>query len=362
MFALRHNPAASQVVLSLIFGLGLGGGYATSADRPGQAGVVSSEFVFDEPPTPSCHASSVLEVRPGILLATWFAGTAERMPDVVIYTSRMENGRWSKPVVVADGVRAETRHPCWNPVLCRTGDGAILLFFKVGPTPRTWWGEVISSNDEGQSWSKPRRLPEGVLGPIKNKPLSLPDGILLCPSSSEDEQLGWRVFLECTPDSGQTWSRIGPLNDGKRLAAIQPSILTHPGGQLQILCRTRQGKIAEAWSTDHGATWGPMTLTDLPNPNSGTDAVTLADGRQLLVYNHTSEKRRTPLNVAISSDGKSWRPSVVLEDEPGEYSYPAVIQAKDGKVHITYTWQRKKIKHIVLDPSGLDSKPTEARP
>jgi predicted neuraminidase len=101
-----------------------------------------------------------------------------------------------------------------------------------------------------------------------------------------------------------------------------------------------------------------MTLIDLPNPNSGTDAVTLRDGRHLLVYNHTA-KGRSPLNVAVSTDGDTWQAALVLENEPGEYSYPAVIQTADGLVHAVYTWKRQRIKHVVIDPAKLQLRPIE---
>lgn len=103
-------------------------------------------------------------------------------------------------------------------------------------------------------------------------------------------------------------------------------------------------------------TWSKMEATDLPNPNAGTDAVTLRDGRQLLVYNHTVRRGSFPsgrqmLNVASSTDGKHWTPLLILEKQDrSEFSYPAVIQASDGKVHITYTYQRQSIKHVVLAP------------
>ena len=90
----------------------------------------------------------------------------------------------------------------------------------------------------------------------------------------------------------------------------------------------------------------------MPNPSAGTDAVTLKDGRHLLVYNHTP-KGRTPLNIAISRDGVTWQSVHVLESEPGEYSYPAVIQTSDGLVHVTYTWRRERIRHVVIDPATL---------
>jgi predicted neuraminidase len=318
-----------------------------AADPPG---LVSSEFIYDaDLPTPSCHASTIVQARRGVL-AAWFGGTDEGEPDVCIYLARLDDGRWSKTSKVIDGIQPDgQRFPCWNPVLFAPKGGPILLFAKVGPTPSKWWGVLSTSEDDGLTWSKPRRLPEGILGPIKNKPIALPDGALLCPSSDEDPKLGWRVFLERTPDLGKAWDKVGPLNDGIEIAAIQPSILTHPGGKLQILCRTRQGKVAEAWSPDLGKTWSPLTLTDLVNPNSGIDALTLADGRHLLVYNPVA-KGRTPLSVAISDDGKAWRNVLTLEDQPGEYSYPAAIQSSDGLVHVTYTWKRKRIRHAILDP------------
>jgi len=343
-------PATSlRLGLSMIVGL-IALSRTVAADSPG---IVASEFIFqDNPPSPSCHASTIVEARRG-LLAAWFGGTDEGVTDVAIYLARLDAGKWSRPMKVFDGVQPDgQRFPCWNPVLYRPATGPILLFAKVGPSPSRWWGVLSTSGDDGATWSNPRRLPDGILGPIKNKPVALSDGSLLCPSSHEDEKLGWRVFLERTADLGATWSKVGPLNDGRELAAIQPSVLTHPGGKLQILCRTRQGKIAEAWSDDLGRTWSPMTLTRLPNPNSGTDALTLADGRQLLVYNPVASGR-TPLSVATSTDGKVWRDVLTLEDQPGEYSYPAVIQAADGRVHVTYTWKRTRIKHVVIDPQAL---------
>ena len=155
------------------------------------------------------------------------------------------------------------------------------------------------------------------------------------------------------------------MNDSKEIGAIQPSLLFHPGGKLQAVGRTQQSRIFEIWSADEGKTWGRMTLTELPNPSSGTDAVTLKDGRQLLVYNHntrdaTNNKGRSPLNVAVSADGKSWSAALVLEDDPNApngFAYPAVIQSSDGLVHITYTWERKRIKHVVVDPAKLQLRP-----
>jgi predicted neuraminidase len=209
---------------------------------------------------------------------------------------------------------------------------------------------LMTSTDDGKTWGAARRLPDGILGPIKNKPVQLPNGDILCGTSTEHN--GWRVHFERSSDGGQTWTATPPLNDGKTIGAIQPSVLFHGGDRLQAVGRTKQGKVFQIWSDDAGKTWGPLTLTDLPNPNAGTDAVTLRDGRQLLVYNHTP-KGRSPLNVAVSRDGQTWQPALVLESEPGEYSYPAVVQTQDGRVHITYTWKRQRIRHVVVDPGAI---------
>jgi predicted neuraminidase len=217
---------------------------------------------------------------------------------------------------------------------------------------------VKASSDGGHTWLGAQRLPDGIIGPVKNKPVQLADGTIISPSSTEHD--GWRVHFETSIDGGKTWTASPPVNDGEAIRAIQPSILVYPNNRLQALGRTRSQGIFEIWSEDGGKTWGEMGLTSLPNPSAGTDAVTLADGRQLLVYNHNPNyKGRSPLNVAVSDDGKSWQAALVLEDDKGEngYSYPAVIQTKDGKVHITYTWRRERIKHVVVDPQKLDLHP-----
>lgn len=323
----------------------------------GQPGLVSSEFIYETAPYPSCHASTIVETQ-GALVAAWFGGTDEREPDVGIWTSRFENGKWTESVEVANGVIGpEERYPTWNPVLFQPTNGPLLLFYKVGPTPRSWWGMKMSSEDGGRTWSKPERLPDGILGPIKNKPVTLAGGDILSGSSTEHE--GWRVHFERSTDGGATWEATPPVNDAAVIQAIQPSILFHRDGKLQALGRTRRSGIFQIWSEDQGRTWGEMTSLDLPNPSAGTDAVTLADGRHLLVYNHTGTyDDRGLLNVALSDDGKAWRAALVLENSPGEeFSYPAVIQTADGKVHITYTWHRTRIRHAVVDLAKLKLTP-----
>ncbi len=319
--------------------------------------VLRQEFLNESAPYPECHASTIVETTSGALAAAWFGGTKERHPDVGIWFTREENGRWLPAVEVANGVQPSApRLPTWNPVLFQAPGGPLLLFYKVGPSPSKWWGMVITSSNGGRTWSEPRRLPDGILGPVKNKPVVLPDGRWLSASSTEGNEDGWRVHFEVTSDQGATWQKTSAVGKGPNLDAIQPSILFHRDGALQALCRTRQGVIAQTWSRDQGRTWSALTAIELPNPNSGTDAITLRDGRQLLVYNHSAHRaneakgNRTPLDLAISDDGLTWARIHTLEHEPrgSGYAYPAIIQTADGNVHVTYTFDRKRIKHVVL--------------
>ena len=312
--------------------------------------ILKSEFIFDPNPVPSCHATTIVEAKDKSLVSAWFAGTAESKPDVCIWSSHSVEGKWTAPVKIADG----TPHPCWNPVLFQPREGPLLLLYKVGPSPSKWWGMMKTSTDNGKTWSDATKLPEGHIGPVKNKPVQLSDGTILSGSSTEHQ--GWRAHFERSTDNGKTWQLIGPVNEGVAIGSIQPSILFLGGDKLLALGRTKQKHVFQIASSDNGKTWGEMTLTELPNPNSGTDAVTLKDGRHLLIYNHTP-KGRSPLNVSVSNDGKAWSAALVLESDPGEYSYPAIIQTSDSLVHATYTWKRQLVKHVIIDPAKLTSKP-----
>ncbi len=338
------------------------GNYSFVRNKKWKKGIVKDEFIFDRASFPESHAATIAETPEG-LIAAWFGGTKEGFKDVCIWTSHFKNNKWTTPVMVADGVMNDTlRYPCYNPVLYYAQNGELLLFYKIGPNVAGWTGWMKRSKDNGKTWSEREALPEGFLGPIKNKP-ELINGILLCPSSTE--KTGWKAHIEFTPDNGRTWTKTNAINDPKILQAIQPSILKYKDGRLQILCRSRNTTLNESWSSDGGKTWSEMKASALPNNNSGTDAVTLKDGRQLLVYNHllpnsswiNGKGPRTPLNVAISKDGKIWNAALVLEDSPiSQYSYPSVIQTRDGLVHIVYTWRRERVKHVVVDPAKLELK------
>jgi predicted neuraminidase len=307
--------------------------------------VLTSGFIYDEASFPQCHASTIVETSKG-LLAAWFGGTHEKHSDVCIYTSSLEDGQWSVPELVADGIINDTlRYPCWNPVLYKKDNGDVVLYYKVGPNPREWWGLYKVSKDDGKSWSEQMEIPDHFLGPIKNKPERLDGGILLYPTSYETSQ-EWNIYVEKSDQDLENWRKIEIDNQG--FNAIQPTILFHGKGKIQMLCRSKEGKIVETWSEDQGESWSPVQATQLVNNNSGIDAVTLHNGNHLLVCNAIG-KGRNKLSVLASNDGKDWK-ELVLEDQPiGEFSYPAIIEGKDGTAHLTYTYNRRKIKYVHLE-------------
>ncbi len=331
---------------------------------PFKSAIIEDEFIYDTAPFPECHAATIAETPEGLVTA-FFGGTEERNPDVEIYLCRKDGTKWTKPISVANGIQNNNlRYPTWNPVLYQVPGAELLLFYKVGPSPSTWKGWMKTSKDNGITWSEAKALPPGFIGPVKNKPVLAGSQKLIAPSSKEDN--GWQVHFEMSNDFGKTWRMVGPINDGKTISSIQPTVLIHKDGRLQILARSENRAILESWSSDKGETWSPLVKTSLPNNNSGIDAATLKDGRHLVVYNHRAgadgdaSGPRTPLNISYSNDGKTWYAAVVLEDSPiGEYSYPSIVQSSDGMVHIVYTWRRQKIKYVKIDPTKLMGKKIE---
>lgn len=404
--------------------------------------VKEDEFVYAQTDFPQCHASTIVELDNGDLVAAYFGGTKERNPDVCIWVNRKPKGsdKWSEPILAADGVfalgskqalhagindsttKALTgpvkglhltwtdakemlekygtaggpgarrvaqerfgtdvdnlyRKACWNPVLFQMPSGELWLFYKIGLVMNDWTGWVAKSTDGGKTWSEHQPIEKGFLGPVKNKPV-ISGNRLICPSSTENEG-GWKFHFEILDlDTGE-WKYVGPIErelhpltidmkaDGtlndcdtvkhrlQPINCIQPSILKLKDGRLQALGRTRNGRLASTWSSDNGDTWTTVTLINAPNNQSGTDALTLEDGRHVLIYNDfatipgTPKGPRNPCSIAVSDDGLDWKHVLTLEDSPiGDYSYPAIIQGKDGSLHCVYTWRRFRIAYKKVD-------------
>ena len=421
------------------------GKYHFSRDIPTHhEAILKDQFLYEHTYFPEAHASTIVELKNGDLVAGYFGGTHEKDPDVCIWVNIKKKGSdtWSAPILAADGVldlsdaRAKfagltgmkddttpaskgpirckfsgmrtqkgmkdeenynyitkttrlqnvpstlKRKACWNPVLFEMPNGEVWLFFKIGSSVGDWTGWVAKSKDGGKTWSDKEPLPfdaEGraYLGPIKNKP-ELIDNRLLCPSSTEKD--GWRFHMEILDLSDGLWKKgkaVKDLNwkwipvvsteaiktdDNKPhlIDCIQPSILKLNDGRLQVLMRTHNAKLATSFSSDNGDTWTPVTLTEVENNQSGTDAVTLQDGRHALIYNNfetlplTPKGVRTPCSIALSDDGLHWHHALTLEDSPiDQYSYPAIIQGRDGKLHCVYTWRRQRISYKQIDLDKL---------
>lgn len=320
------------------------------------------EFIYEQAPFPSAHASTIAEVGNGEYLAAWFGGTDEGNPDVAIWASRRTDKGWTKPEEMA----REAGVPCWNPVLFHARNGRLWLYYKFGPNVREWTAGRRYSDDEGKTWSATEHLPAGVYGPARAKPLLMGDGSIVSGTSVESYQ-SWAAWVERSTDNGLTWTRTGPITlpelystpsagDPKAhaIGLIQPTVISMGGRHLRMYMRSSPpiGRICVSDSIDGGLTWSKARKLDLPNPNSGIDAIRLKDGRIVLIYNNTPTER-TPLNLAVSSDGEHFRNFATLESEPGEYSYPALIQGSDGNLHMTYTYRRKTIRYAVFPLASI---------
>jgi predicted neuraminidase len=329
--------------------------------------------IFTTAPFASCHASTIIELHDGTLLAAWFGGSGEGKPDVAIWGARRTAAGWSAPFELV----REPEIASWNPVLFHDARGRLWLYYKFGPVAAGWTGGRMVSTDEGRTWSKPEHLPAGLLGPIRAKPYLAPDGTIVAGSSTESYH-AWAVWIErsTSPDPEGNWQRLGPYtlpnaaieslkppsansNIGKlgpelTTGLIQPTVLSLGGQHLRFYARSTDniGRICVSDSYDEGRTWTTPRPLDVPNPNSGIDLVALRDGRIVLIYNDTTTGR-TPLNLAVSRDGEHFTNFRTLEDTPGEYSYPAILQAKDGSLLATYTWHRTRIRFVRVPLSDI---------
>ena len=326
-----------------------------SAERPAKpvCTVLESQLVLHDQPFSACHASTLVETGNGTIMAAFFGGSYEGASDVCIWGIRQTNGGWSAPFRLADGNSGDNNSfPCWNPVLFKTKTGKLYLFYKVGKNPREWFGLIKTSEDKGITWTEPVRLPAGIMGPVKDKPVELPGGKLLCPSSTETDT-EWKVQMEIFKPSKGSWKLI-PVDHSSGFQVIQPSLLRYSGSHYRILCRSKSNLILTAVTRNRGKTWSRITETAVPNPNSGIDAITLKNGTHLLVYNPLTVGRewsdgRNRLNLAWSPDGLNWTDLLELEkQDKGEFSYPAIIQSSDGLIHITYTHNRTQIRYVKI--------------
>jgi hypothetical protein len=318
--------------------------------------LITQELLFDPMPESkpfiSNHAPSVLELPDGTLLSVFFAGDHEGASNQKIYICRKEPIPGSGTTVTgATGGASVTAGDEWTyPEAIDDGGGNPSLFqSRTGKLMRFdgWDGTMQTSPDEGLTWSAMRGTSGG--GAEKNKPIQLEDGTILAVNESTTIQ---------STDDGVSWSR---RSDG----AKQGTLLVYPNNRLQMMSRTGGSEsIGVHWSNDNGLSWSGGDCV-LPNNNSGLDGTTLRDGTQIIAYNHQyrnsgGHKGRGLLNMSISTDGDAWSAVVLVNyllRSNYQYSYPAVIQSRDGLVHLVYTWHRRSIAHAVINPAAFQPEP-----
>lgn len=321
--------------------------------------MLANEFVIPFHPDWECHASHLTVLDDGRVFCVFFHGTVEGRPDVRIYgVFREQDGHWSYPFVITedDGIAH------WNPVLHRRKDGVYVLYYKIGVSISTWKTYYKLSTDECRTWSAPHELvpgdESGGRGPVRNKPIPLSDGSLLAGASTEQGE--WRCFFDRSFDDGMTWERTELLSIAEDMkekypsldqkGIIQPTLWESEKGA-HALMRCSEGRIYRTDSEDFVHWCRPYPI-DVPNNNKAIDLVRLPDGRLILACNpidvHDS-KSVTPLSLLVShDDGKTFSLYSHLLTMQGRYFYPA-LQYADGKLHVTFTWNRKNIVYMCFD-------------
>ncbi|HEU4634543.1 MAG TPA: exo-alpha-sialidase, partial [Edaphobacter sp.] len=183
---MRHKLLCACLLVLLTTSMSL------SAQTPG----ITKEFIYTSAPFPSAHASTLVQLKSGDILAAWFGGAHEGANDVAIWGARRTGAGWSKPFLLV----REPDVPCWNPVLFETHDGKLWLYYKYGRNVREWTAARLVSTDGGNTWSHPEHLAAGVLGPIKDKPLVLANGTIVSGTSVESYS-SWAVWVDRSIDN-----------------------------------------------------------------------------------------------------------------------------------------------------------------
>jgi len=305
---------------------------------------IAESLIFEKlPGRPSSHCATLTEALDGSVLAVWYAGSREGAPDVALVAAQYEQGRWSPPRVVLDTPGL----PDGNPTLWTGPDGTIWLFHVV--IHGRGWDSVLpyyrKSQDGGLTWTDcglfERR--EGLM--FRCRPVTLRSGRVVLPAYDEKT---WSGVCYLSDDQGQSWRPSAPMVAPR--GCIQPAVVELNDGSLLAYLRTGGdgGCVWRSVSVDGGETWSACEDTGLPNPNSGIDLIRCASGRLVLAFN-PQQRGRDRLAVGRSDDeGATWQQEVVEEATGAEFSYPALLQTRDGRVHLLYTYRRESIKHLVL--------------
>jgi predicted neuraminidase len=332
------------------------GNRGRAAGSIGGSGMPESPYfrsrpIFEEiPNAPSAHGSTICELPSGRLMAAWYSGSREGAGDVAIYGAYLAGeGGWGPPLVLEKSPTLSEG----NPVLFPAPDGRLVLFW-VTKYGGGWASCRIKSRDaqrEGERAWGPVEVWSDELGYMtRHKPLVMSNGEILLPLYDERE---WASFFAWSSDGGRSWARGSLLrSEGGN---IQPTVVEMGDGHLVSLfrCGGNGGRLWRSESADYGRTWSPLERIDLPNPNSGADMVLLRSGAIALAFNKSTTER-TPLALGLSTDGARTFPIVRdVVNGPGEYSYPAIIESRDGRIQLTYTHERRVIRHVTTNEAWI---------
>jgi predicted neuraminidase len=323
--------------------------------------------------TASAHSSAICALPSGDVFVVWYGGSREGAADVALFTSRLNatSGEWTPPATAVDRAMAEDEldrlvKKVGNAVIFPDQSGLLWMVY-VSVTVGGWSGSALNvktSRDEGRTWSESRRL---TLNPflnvsslVRNKPIFASDGRIGLPVYHEFA-MKFPQMLWLTPGLDGSVDEYRIRNLSTETGLIQPTLVPLGHDRVLMMLRDRSDgrRLHTAYSEDNGWTWSAAEATGLPNPDSAIDALRLRDGRVLLVYNHAAHSRAN-LRLAVSSDeGHTWRAGPVIEAERGrEFSYPHLAEDRRGRIHLTYTWQRERIKHVEFNVAWLDGAPS----
>jgi predicted neuraminidase len=326
-------------------------------------------FGPETPTGPYKHPSSITELDNGDLLLAYFGGGGEYEMETAVFGARLPAGsnQWTEPVRWA----GNPMYSMGNPVIWQAPDRRIWLFFVVRPGA-TWSTSRIGakiSEDAGGTWSDTFMVTfdEGTM--VRSRPIVLQDGHYLLPIYHEtgaDTEMTApdtsSLFLLFNPITRE-WSRSNHVYS--RMGNLQPAVAELRDDFLLALCRRggdyepgNDGYVIRTESRDGGRTWSPGVETEFPNPNASVELLRLRSGNLLFIYNHSMDQR-TPLRAVLSTDGgQTWPRRLDLASGAGSFSYPTAIQTRDGRIHVTFTSDgRRVIRRAIFQEEDLRADP-----
>jgi predicted neuraminidase len=343
---------------------------------PAAAGELTVRRVFgpEVPTGPYKHPASMTELADGSLYLVYYGGEGEYANDTAVYGSRLKPGAaaWPAPRPIArDPFRS-----LGNGVVWQDPAGRVWLFYvtRFGPTWSNSRIQAKVSDDGAETWSDPSllALEEGMM--VRNRPIVLHDGDYLLPvykeTGNDPEFVGpgsCSLFLRYSPKT-KGWTETGRIRSPR--GNIQPAVVALDDTHLIAYCRRgggygpeEKGYLVRSESHDGGRTWSEGRDSAFPNPNAAVDFLRLKSGRLLLVYND-SMRGRSPLTVALSSDNdRTWPVKRNLAEGPGDFAYPSAFQARDGRIHVVFTSERRTvINHAVFDEGWVAGNATLSAP